>query len=72
MSGSSCTIQCFRCEHWDVVNNMMMDDNFMYKIYGSDKIFTDLYKRAKEVDYAAKMFINHDNLLTSSEHIQVE
>ena len=61
----------FRCEQWDVVNNMFEVDNFLTDIYGSDKIIAELYQRSKEVDYAAKLFVNHIGLVDSSIHIQV-
>jgi len=60
----------YRCEHWDVVNNMFDGENFLSDIFGSDKINADLYRRSKEVDYAAKLFLNHNNLLESSTQIQ--
>ena len=58
----------FRCEHWDVVNNMFEVDNFLTDIYGSDKIIAELYQRSKKVDYAAKLFVNHIGLVESSIH----
>ena len=45
--------------------------NFLTDIYGSEKIIAELYQRSKEVDYAAKLFVNHINLLESSTLIQV-
>jgi len=47
---------------------MVTDYNFLNDIYGSDAINTDLYRRARDVDYAANLLINEKDLLTTNAH----
>ena len=59
-----------RCQSWDVVTNMAQG-HFLSDTYRSDKLYHDLYKKAKDVDTAAQLFVNDNDLLTSSTNIQV-
>ena len=49
----------------------MAQGHFLSDIYRSDKLYHDLYKKAKDIDTAAQLFVNDNNLLTSSTNIQV-
>ena len=49
----------------------MAQGHFLSDIYRSDKLYHDLYKKAKDIDTAAQLFVNDNDLLTSSTNIQV-
>ena len=49
----------------------MAQGHFLSDIYRSDKLYHNLYKKSKDIDTAAQLFVNDNDLLTSSTNIQV-
>ena len=62
---------CFRCEDWDVINEVTSEQGLLAQRYGSTDLYTDCYHRARDVDYAARLFANDKGLVESSSNLQV-
>lgn len=61
-----------RLVHWDVNNEMLPPQNDFYKsVYGSSQIRYDMFTRARQRDFAAKLFLNDYNVISSGQRTNV-